>query len=169
MFKLLRYVLVAGMLGFALCVLFWPGAAPVLLQVGTDRPGVGQGGTTATVRASASRGVTTLRVEATQGERAVLLGERVTKAPAPWVFWRGRVREVKLDVELSPTTIPELSEGDLTLRVTAEGAGALLRGPRVSKEDVDLSRATHAASAWRHLPAKLRRARRKRSGRLPRR
>jgi len=137
MFKLLRFVLVAGMLGFALYVLFWPSAAPVL-QVGTDRPGVGRGGTTATVRASASRGVTTLRVEAAQGERAVLLGERVMKAPAPWAFWRGRVREVKLDVELSPATIPELAEGNLTLRVTAEGAGALLRGPRVSKENVDL-------------------------------
>ena len=135
--KLLRFLLVVGVVVGALYVLFWPATAPVL-QVGTDRPGVGHGGTTASVRASAPRGVTALRVEAIQGARAVLLDERAMEAPAPWAFWRERVREVELDVELGPATFPELSEGELTLRVTAEGAGAVLRGPRVSMEEVDL-------------------------------
>jgi murein DD-endopeptidase MepM/ murein hydrolase activator NlpD len=135
--KLLRYVLIAGVGAGSLYVLFVAGAAPVL-QVGVDRPGVGRGGTHVTAHASATRGVTSLRVEAIQGERAVVLDETTMEAPAPWAFWRERAREAELDVELGPTTFPQLSEGHVTLRVSAAGAGATLRGPRVSTKNIDL-------------------------------
>lgn len=137
MAKLLRTLLVLGVLGAALYVLFWPGTAPVL-RIGTDRPGVGRGGTTVSASASAPRGVTSLRIEAIQGERAVVLEERTVNLPEPWAFWQEREREVSLDVELSPDTLGELLEGELTVRVTASGAGAVLLGPRASRNDVVL-------------------------------
>lgn len=130
----LGYGLLAGLVGFALYVLFWPGPAPAL-RFEADRPGVGQGGTAATVHAQAARGVTKLRVEAVQGERRVLLDERAFTHPEPWAFWTKRLTETHLDVELSPSTVRDLAEGELTLVATAEGTAAWLRGPRVGYAD----------------------------------
>lgn len=134
MLKFFRYVLVAAFIVVFFYVLLWPGSAPTI-RIATDRPGVGRGGTTATVRASAPRGITAVRVEAIRGDRAVALAERELEAPAPWAFWQSGTSEAELEVELSPDTLPELSEGELQLRVTAEGTRAVLRGPRTSTEN----------------------------------
>lgn len=134
MLKLLRYVLLAAFVVIFFYVLLWPGTAPAI-RIVTDRPGVGRGGTTATVRASAPRGVTAVRVEAIQGDRAVPLAERELDAPAPWAFWRSGTNETEVEVELSPDTLPELSEGELLLRVSAAGTKAILRGPKATVEN----------------------------------
>jgi len=134
MVKLLRYGLLAGLLVGILYILFWPGQAPAL-RLEPDRPGVGQGGTTVTVYASASRGVTKVRVEASQDGRSVLLDERILPVPDAWAFWREREREIELEVQLSPSTFQGLSEGVVTLAATADGAPALFLGPRASYAD----------------------------------
>jgi murein DD-endopeptidase MepM/ murein hydrolase activator NlpD len=74
-------------------------------------------------------------VEALQANRAVTLAERTLEAPAPWAFWRPRTTETSVDVELSPETLGELAEGELQVRVEAEGTRAVLIGARAASED----------------------------------
>ncbi len=81
------------------------------------------------------RGITTVRVEAIQGEHLKVLGE-VSEQPRPfWAFWQGRPAERELSFEVGRETMPELVGGEAKIRVTAGRAATPLRhpGPVVSE------------------------------------
>jgi len=138
MSRLLRYFIAAAVL-FALYFVFLRSGPAPLLEVSTSRPGVGRAGTTLTVRArEPHRGLTSIRVEALQGERAVTLAVHEASGGSPWAFWRTGEVDAALPVELNEGTLPALTEGSLTLRVTAEGTGAVFRGPKRATEDLTL-------------------------------
>lgn len=115
--------------------IWWSRAAPVV-DIDADRPGVGRAGTTVAVSVREPvRGVTSVRVESIHADRTTLLAEQALPPPSRWALWRrGRV-DVELPVELSEATVEGLSEGTLTLRVTAAGTGAALLGPRTVVRD----------------------------------
>ncbi|HXV65234.1 MAG TPA: hypothetical protein VEK15_31355, partial [Vicinamibacteria bacterium] len=118
------YLLAAVLTFVLLFVLFWPGPAPSV-DVRTDRPGVGRAGTDLTVTArEPARGVSSIRMEAVQGDRVVALADESFVPRPAWAVWKRGEVEPALDVQLSPETVPGLSEGELLLRVTASGTGA---------------------------------------------
>ena len=103
--------------------------SPPSLEVAAELPGIGPR-TPVTVRASEpGRGLSGLRVELVQGRRVVLLEERRHRPRPFWAFWGPRVANEELRVEVGSEIMPELTEGEATVRVTAERAATWLRRP----------------------------------------
>lgn len=120
----------AGLLGLALVGLlaFRAGSAPEV-SIDPQLPGIGRRTPVAVHLAGGSRGLGPVRVELVQGPRVVLLGERASTAQPAWKLWGGGDQEATLEVEAGRDVVDGLTQGEATVRVTAERPGAWLRRP----------------------------------------
>ncbi|MDH3402512.1 MAG: M23 family metallopeptidase [Acidobacteriota bacterium] len=122
----LRLLIAAAILVAAVLALRTGGRPTVELE--SDLPGIGPR-TIVTARGrEPGRGLTGLVVELVQGERVVELAARTYEPLPAWKFWGARTAEATLEVPVGSEVTPGLVEGDATVRVTARGARAWLRG-----------------------------------------
>lgn len=84
------------------------------------------------------RGLTAVKVELVQGEMVKQIGEASYQAPPAWAPWRTGKTSDEIRVTVGKEAVPDLKPGKATVRVTASGTGALLRGPTPVTTQVDL-------------------------------
>lgn len=101
-------------------------------------PGVGQR-TLVTVSASdTSRGLSSLRVEAVQGDQRLVLHEMPYEPEPWWAFWASGTTRDSVDVEIGRAAWQALQPGEVTLRAEATTAGSPLGGPKTSTAELTL-------------------------------
>ena len=76
------------------------------------------------------RGLTHVMVELLQGDKAVKLEDKSYPFASQFAFWGAKTAQDILLVEAGRQTLPGLTGGTATIRVTAERAGTWLRSPR---------------------------------------
>lgn len=69
------------------------------------------------------RGLGRITVEAIQGDRVTQLADHHHQPAPAWAFWRQRVAEDRWSLAVGRDTVPGLSAGQVTLRVSAQRAG----------------------------------------------
>jgi murein DD-endopeptidase MepM/ murein hydrolase activator NlpD len=84
------------------------------------------------------RGLTRVTVELIQGEKAVKLKDLRYPAASQFAFWSAKVPKDTFVVEAGRQTMPALTGGMATVRVTAERAGTWLRTPAPKVEEIAL-------------------------------
>lgn len=138
MSKPFRYLILALVVLALYLLLLRPGPAPSM-EVSSSRPGVGRPGTTVTAHIrEPNRGLTSVRISAVQDDQTVLLAEHHASSPPAWAFWRRGETETDLPVEVNGEAFPGLTEGEIEIRVTALGTGAVLRGPKAAVKNLVL-------------------------------
>lgn len=134
-----KAVLLVGLviLGLGVLALVRVGA-PIEIGLEPEKPAVGRK-TPVTVHLSADgRGLSAVRVELIQGEKHFVAAESV-ETPRPfWAFWGPRIEHKALELVLGKETMPELSGGEATLRVTADRAATWFRSPAPTVLEVTL-------------------------------
>jgi hypothetical protein len=95
--------------------------------------------TPVTVRVSEpQRGLTAVTIELVQGELVKKIGEASYPGPPAWAPWRTGKGSDEIRATVGKEAVPELKPGSATVRVTAAGSGALLRGPTPVTAQLDL-------------------------------
>lgn len=83
-----------------------------------------------TVRVSEpERGLSSLKVELVQGDLVKVLDEQSFTPREPWAYWGDVTVEHVTAADIGKQAIPELTEGEATLRVTAGRAGNWISRP----------------------------------------
>lgn len=104
------------------------GPAPSV-KIVPDKPGIGAATPVTIEVAEPHRGVSSIRVDLIQGETSWPLAE-IDLAPRSWLrFWGPYTPSQKLELVVGHQEVPELREGEATLRVTAGRAPTWLRHP----------------------------------------
>ncbi len=135
-FRLLILAVVAGVA--FLGVSAFRAGPPIEVSIETDLPGIGDS-TEVTVRlAEPVRGLGRVRVELVQGERVSVLKDVGGEPLPPWKFWGPRNAEGAVIVATGRDHIEGLTEGEATIRVTAERAPAWLRWPEPTVAELTL-------------------------------
>ncbi len=103
--------------------------APPQIDIQAELPGIGPR-TPITVRvAEPGRGLSSVVVELLQADSSHLLDERQHEPRPFWAFWGPRVMNDEIQVEVGSEMVPELEEGEATIRVSAARSGTWLRRP----------------------------------------
>ncbi len=84
------------------------------------------------------RGLTHVAVELIQGDKSVRLADKSYSFPSQFALWGAKTSRDTLVVEAGRQTMPTLTGGMATIRVTAERAGTWLRSPGPKVEEVSL-------------------------------
>lgn len=113
------------------------GPAPQLTLT-PDLPGIGPSTSIDVTANEPTRGLSDLRLTLVQGEREdTLLHETFDPRPY-WAFWGDHTATFQSRVDVGRDTLPELQEGEATLRWTARRAGTWLRQPEPVVEELTL-------------------------------
>jgi hypothetical protein len=129
---LLALVILAG-LGAGAVVSLRAGEAPTV-SVSADKAAVGKGTVFTVSAAEPKRGLTSLKVVLVQGTLTKELEARVYVPQPPWGVGPSTPSD-GLQVTVGKSTVPELREGEVTVRVLAEGAGTWLKpAPKAEAE-----------------------------------
>ncbi len=124
---LVALVVSAAFLGFAVCTLR-TGPAPSV-ELLTEAKAIGPR-TVVVARATASgRGLAGLRLELEQKGRVRVVARRDHRPLPPWRFTREPVAEDELRADVGHQALPELAEGEATVRLVAERASTWLFAP----------------------------------------
>jgi|WetSurMetagenome_2_1015567.scaffolds.fasta_scaffold64880_2 murein DD-endopeptidase MepM/ murein hydrolase activator NlpD len=84
------------------------------------------------------RGLTHVTVDLVQGDRSVRLQEKNYPYSSQITFWGAKTIKDTILVEAGKQTLPTLTGGTATIRVTAERAGTWLRSPSPQVEEIVL-------------------------------
>jgi murein DD-endopeptidase MepM/ murein hydrolase activator NlpD len=84
------------------------------------------------------RGLVHVKVELYQGDRAAILVDKSYPFGSQFSFWGSKIAQDTLAVEAGRQTLPGLTEGSATVRVTADRAGTWLRHPSPTIEEISL-------------------------------
>jgi len=104
------------------------GPAP-RIEIEPGLPGIGPR-TPLTIRVSEpNRGLSGYRVELVQGEQRFELAEERFEPRPFWAFWGPRELSSQSQLVVGRESLPELQEGEATIRVVASRAGTWLRRP----------------------------------------
>lgn len=133
-------IFVAALVLGSLAALAWLRLGEPRASLEAARPGIGRPGTAVSVQVSEpSRGLSTVRVEVAQGDRVAVVDERTYPGPRPfWAFWGPRTTEDSFEVTVGPGSVPDLEEGEATVRVVAERPGSPVRRGRPVVEELTL-------------------------------
>lgn len=124
----LLYVVIAVLLFFAWNAVFRIGDTPYI-HVKPEVDAIGKATTIHVEVLEKKRGLSGVRVELLQGDNAHLLEERSYTPRPSWAFWGERTQEDGFDVVAGSDVVDGLKEGEATIRVTVDRAGAWLRWP----------------------------------------
>lgn len=134
-----RLLVLAVMAGVALVGVSAFRVGPqVGIDIDSDLPGIGNHTEITVTVAEPKRGLGRARVELVQGDRVTFLGELESTPLPPWKFWGPRTREGRIAVAAGRNDTEGLTEGEATIRVTAERAGAWLRWPEPTVAELTL-------------------------------
>lgn len=134
--QLLVLLLLAGIV-FVGVAAFRAGPAPEIV-IDAALPGIGKRTPVHVEVSEPKRGLADFRVELVQGDRVQMLAARSHEPVAPWSFWGTRSSSDALDLEVGSETSQNLVEGEATIRVVAERAGAWLRRPPATVRELAL-------------------------------
>ena len=113
--------------------------APPEIEIDPALPAIGRS-TPITVRASEPvRGLSRVAVEVVQEDRLVVLEERSFEARPFWAFWGSRVQTEEMEVAVGSETLPDLKEGEVTIRVVASRAPTWIRRPEPVTHELALA------------------------------
>jgi murein DD-endopeptidase MepM/ murein hydrolase activator NlpD len=130
-------LLIVVLVSFFLLALFRTGGVPEI----TIAPAMQVIGRRTPVRvevAEPRRGLTQVKVELLQGDKADVLADK-TYSVRPWfAFWGAGTDRDTLSLEVGRETIPGLKGGTAVIRVTAGRAGTWLRQPDPSSREISL-------------------------------
>ena len=135
--RLVLVMLVTAVIGGGLWLALRRGPVPVV-ELATDRPGVGKATTVIATFSEPAHGLGGIRLELIQGDRVeVLDGQELTRGSlVPWSRNDGTA-EVVLTAIVGTSTLDWLDEGDVVVRAIADRAvGFLRRGESVVVERV---------------------------------
>ncbi len=132
-----KIFLVLPLLAVILLATLRTGSAPDV-SIRPALPGLGKRTPVTVSLETAGRGLGKVRVLLTQKETTHVLEEREYVARAPWAFWGERTIADTLDLEVGSETVPELRQGEATLRVEAESPGTWLRRPPTGVAELTL-------------------------------
>ncbi len=88
--------------------------------------------------AESRRGLTHVKIELRQGEKSATLAEKSYETSSQFFFWRSKTEKDMLKVEAGRLSMPGLTGGNATIRVTADRAGTWLRHPDPVVEELSL-------------------------------
>jgi murein DD-endopeptidase MepM/ murein hydrolase activator NlpD len=139
--KTLSKILALAVLGTALLVglvlTFRAGPVP-LIEIRPEVPAIGTRTPVVVTAAAGGRGLSHLRLELVQEDRAHLLEER-SHLPRPvWAFWGERTESAEIRIDVGRETVPDLRPGEAVLRVTADRAPTWLLDPDPVVREVSL-------------------------------
>ena len=103
--------------------------APPQVEITPEKPGLGVATPVQVTVQAPARGVSTVAVELVQGESTWPLAEIEAKPRPWWRFWGEYTPEKTLDLTVGRQQLPELREGEATIRVIAGRAPTWLRPP----------------------------------------
>lgn len=121
----------------ALVLTFRVGAVPTL-EIRPELPAIGSRTPVVVTAATTGRGLTSLRFEVMQEERAYVIEERSYRPRSVWAFWGDRTVLDEIHTEVGRETVPELRQGEAVLRVTAGRAPTWLVRPDPSVLELPL-------------------------------
>ena len=127
-FSISLLVAAAAVLAVLSIAIFRTGAPPDV-DIRSGAPVVGKRTAVKVVASESRRGLSWVRVELIQGDRAQMLVERKYRPLPPLVFWGECTRQDEMISAAGRDHIPWLREGEATIRVTAGRAGTWLRNP----------------------------------------
>jgi murein DD-endopeptidase MepM/ murein hydrolase activator NlpD len=84
------------------------------------------------------RGLTHVKIELLQGDKAATLAEKSYPFSSQFSFWGSKTDKDVLLAEAGRQTLPSLTGGTAVIRVTAERAGTWLRHPDATIQEVSL-------------------------------
>jgi murein DD-endopeptidase MepM/ murein hydrolase activator NlpD len=134
-----RLIVVAAIVGVAIVGVsaFRVGPAPAI-ELEADLPGIGNSTWITITVEEPKRGLGNVEVAFVQGERIEILGSVDHTPLPPWKFWGERDATAQMRLQVGRATLEGLKEGEATIRVTAARAGAWLRRPGPSTEELTL-------------------------------
>lgn len=101
---------------------------PPVITLNTDRPMVGKTVKVTAVFQEPQWGIGTARLELIQGEKSIVLGERLSVRKSPFSFWGGApTPETQLEARIGRQHQDWLKEGEAILRATADRGAGFLR------------------------------------------
>jgi murein DD-endopeptidase MepM/ murein hydrolase activator NlpD len=137
LFKILFLLAGLGLLaGFAVAT-FRTGAPPSLAIL-TEAKAIGPRTPVVARAAVSGRGLAALRLEVVQKGRVRVVASREHRPLSPWSFAGERVLEDELRADVGHLSLPELEEGEATLRVVAERPGTWLLAPAAVTKELSL-------------------------------
>ena len=122
-------VLIAfGVLAYVIITALRAGGAP-RIDIAPEGKAIGRK-TPVTVTVSApGRGLSSVKVELVQGDRAEVLASKDYDMPSAWAPWGAGITGDSIRLDVGRDTVKGLKSGEATIRVTAGRAAALLRRP----------------------------------------
>lgn len=111
---------------------------PPSVAIEAQLPGIGRSTPIVVSASEPQRGLSALTVELAQGELRTTLEERRHRPRPFWAFWGPRTANDELAVTVGSESLPDLKEGEATIRVTAERATTWLRRPPPVVEELTL-------------------------------
>ena len=135
--RLLFFVVPVGLI-FLGVASFRSGPAP-LVEIRPTMPGIGKRTPVEVSVDEPVRGLSRVRVELVQGKTVETLEERAYTPRAPWQFWGPRIPREDMVIDVGSETIKGLKEGEATIRVVADRAGAWLRRPEPGQQELTLT------------------------------
>jgi murein DD-endopeptidase MepM/ murein hydrolase activator NlpD len=115
-------VAVGGVLTFRV------GPAPDL-TLKPEAPGLGRRTQVRVTAAAAGRGLSRVRLEVVQGDRAQVVADKSYPPRPAWAFWGPRTERAELRAEAGADNVPGLKAGEAVLRAVADRAGTWLLHP----------------------------------------
>lgn len=135
--KILGLAVVGLVLLVGLLLTFRTGPPPHV-EIRPELPAIGPRTPVVVVASSAGRGLSSVRLELVQGERTHVIEER-SYAPRPvWAFWGERTEQDEIRGEVGRETLPEMTQEEAILRVTAGRAPTWLLHPDPLVQELSL-------------------------------
>ena len=103
--------------------------APPEISIQSALPGLGRRTPVTVEVAEPRRGLSRVRLELAQGDHVWPLAERLYTSRPFWDFRAPEAISDRIELEVGADSVPDLSEGEATLRVTADRAATWLRRP----------------------------------------
>ena len=137
LFKVILSLIGVVLLAFVAHGIFWTGSMPGI----KIEPAMSVIGRRTPVKIELSeprRGLIHVSVELIQGDKAMKLKDKSYQSPSQFAFWGAKTTKDTLVVEAGRQTMPALTGGKATIRVTTERAGTWLRSPDPKVEEIAL-------------------------------
>jgi murein DD-endopeptidase MepM/ murein hydrolase activator NlpD len=99
------------------------------IDVAFEKPAIGRRNGVTVRFSEPERGLSHVKVELIQGGLTKVLEEQTFTARPPWAFWGELQADYVVAADIGKLALPELEEGEATLRVTAGRAARLIGSP----------------------------------------
>lgn len=138
-FSLKAVLSIVGLLLLAFVVqgIFRAGNPPEI-KIDPGMPAIGKRTPVKVEVLESRRGLTSVRVELIQGDKSATLADRSYRASSQFAFGGSKTDRDVLLVEAGRQSLPSLTSGSATIRVTAGRAGTWLRHPDAEIQEVSL-------------------------------